>query len=109
MEVIILKALKGFYAPVAQYKELPGTDFSLKADLVILAMGFLHVAHNGLIKSLDLKLDDFGNIAVNNYQTSQEGIFAAGDTVAGASLVVKAVNSGREAAIAIDKWLQKYG
>lgn len=90
-------------------KELPGTDFSLNADLVILAMGFLHVAHNGLIKSLGLKLDDFGNIAVNNYQTSETGIFAAGDTVAGTSLVVKAVNSGREAAIAIDKWLQKQG
>ena len=55
------------------------------------------------------KIDDFGNIAVNNYQTSQSGIFAAGDTVDGASLVVKAVNRGREAAIAIDKWLQKHG
>ncbi len=89
--------------------ELPGTDFSLKADLVILAMGFLHVAHNGLIKSLNLKLDDFGNVAVNDYQTSEAGIFAAGDVVTGASLVVKAINNGREAAIAIDKWLQKHG
>jgi glutamate synthase (NADPH/NADH) small chain len=90
-------------------RELPGTDFSLKADLVILAMGFLHVAHNGLIKSLDLKLDNFGNIVVNNYQTSQDSIFAAGDAVTGASLVVKAINNGREAAIAIDNWLQKHG
>ncbi len=90
-------------------KELPGTDFSLNADLVILAMGFLHVAHNGLIKSLSLKLDDFGNIAVNNYQTSQNGIFAAGDAVTGTSLVVRAINNGREAAIAIDDWLQQHG
>jgi glutamate synthase (NADPH/NADH) small chain len=90
-------------------KEIAGTDFSLNADLVILAMGFLHVAHSGLVKNLGLKLDDFGNIAVNNYQTSQTGIFAAGDTVSGASLVVRAVNSGREAAIAINKWLQKHG
>jgi glutamate synthase (NADPH/NADH) small chain len=90
-------------------RELPGTDFSLKADLVILAMGFLHVAHNGLIKSLNLKLDDFGNLFVNNYQTSEAGIFAAGDAATGTSLVVKAINNGREAAVAIDKWLQKHG
>jgi glutamate synthase (NADPH/NADH) small chain len=90
-------------------KELSGTDFSLKADLVILAMGFLHVAHNGLIKNLGLKFDDFGNLAVNNYQTSQAGVFAAGDAVTGASLVVRAINNGREAALAIDKWLQKHG
>ncbi len=87
-------------------KELPDTDFELKADLVILAMGFLHVVHSGLVKSLDLKLDDSGNIAVNNYQTSQEGIFAAGDTVDGASLVVRAIDNGREAAVAINNWLQ---
>jgi NADPH-dependent glutamate synthase beta subunit-like oxidoreductase len=101
-------------------KELPGTDFSLNADLVItdfslnadlviLAMGFLHVAHNGLIKSLSLKLDDFGNLSVNDYQTSEDGIFAAGDAVTGTSLVVRAINGGREAAIAIDDWLQKHG
>jgi NAD(P)H-dependent glutamate synthase small subunit len=90
-------------------KELSGTDFSINADLVILATGFLHVAHNGLIKSLNLKLDDFGNIAVNNYQTSEAGIFAAGDAVTGTSLVVKAINNGCEAAIAIDDWLQKHG
>ena len=86
-------------------RELPGTEFSLKADLVILAMGFLHITHNGLVKSLNLKLDDFGNVAVDSYQTSEEGIFAAGDAVTGASLVVRAIDSGRQAAIAIDKWL----
>jgi len=91
-----------------EVKELSKTDFSLKADLVILAMGFLHVTHSGLVKSLDLKLDEAGNIAVNNYQTSQEGIFAAGDTVTGASLVVRAIDNGREAAIAINKWLQQH-
>lgn len=90
-------------------KELPGTDFSVDADLVLLAMGFLHVAHNGLIKSLNLKLDDFGNLAVNDYQTSEAGIFAAGDAVTGTSLVVKAINNGCEAAIAIDDWLQQHG
>ena len=87
-------------------KELGGTEFSLKADLVILAMGFLHVTHNGLIKSLDLKLDESGNVDVNNYQTSEAWVFAAGDTVNGASLVVRAVNSGREAAAAINRCLK---
>jgi len=90
-----------------QIKELPDTDFALEADLVILALGFEHVMHDGLIKALDLKLDERGNIAVDNYQSSQPGIFAAGDTVNGASLVVNAINSGREAAAAIDQWLRK--
>jgi NAD(P)H-dependent glutamate synthase small subunit len=88
-------------------KELAGTDFTLKADLVILAMGFLHVAHNGLIKDLNLKLDDLGNVSVDNYQTSEAGIFAAGDAVSGASLVVRAVSNGRQAAEAIDNWIKE--
>ncbi|MFB0555586.1 MAG: glutamate synthase subunit beta [Phycisphaerae bacterium] len=89
-------------------RELPGTDFTLDADLVILSMGFLHVSHNGLVKNLDLKLGDSGNIAVNNYQTSEAGIFAAGDAVTGTSLVVKAIDNGRAAATAIDNWLQEH-
>ncbi|MFA5251009.1 MAG: glutamate synthase subunit beta [Phycisphaerae bacterium] len=88
-------------------KELAGTDFTVKADVVLLALGFLHVTHNELIKGLGLKLDDSGNVAADNYQTSEPRVFAAGDTVSGASLVVRAVNSGREAAVAIDSWLRK--
>jgi NADPH-dependent glutamate synthase beta subunit-like oxidoreductase len=87
-------------------KELPGTDFILPADLVILALGFEHVVQNGLIKELGLKLDERGNVAVNNYQTSEPWVFAAGDAVNGASLVVTAINSGREAAAVIDQWLK---
>jgi glutamate synthase (NADPH/NADH) small chain len=90
-----------------QIKELPGTDFILPADLVILALGFEHVVHDGLIKDLSLKLDDQDNVAVRNCQTSEPWVFAAGDTVRGASLVVHAINSGREAAAAIDRWLKK--
>jgi glutamate synthase (NADPH/NADH) small chain len=90
-----------------QVKELPGTDFVLAADLVILALGFKHVVHDGLVKELGLQLDEQGNTAVNSYQTSESWIFAAGDTVSGASLVVHAINSGREAAGAIDCWLSK--
>lgn len=88
-------------------KEVPNSDFALKADLVLLALGFVHVAHDGLIKKLGLSLDSRGNIQVNNYQTSQPWVFAAGDTVDGASLVVRAIDSGRRAAAAIDRWLEK--
>ena len=92
-----------------EVKELPGTDFVIKTDLVLLAMGFLHVVHNGLIKDLHLQLDGTGNVAVNNYQTNEPSVFAAGDAVSGASLVVRAINSGREAAAAIDHWLTQKG
>jgi NAD(P)H-dependent glutamate synthase small subunit len=88
-------------------KELPGTDFALKVDLVLLAMGFVHVVHNGLITDLGLQLNDAGNVEVNNFQTSQRAVFAAGDTISGASLVVHAINSGRQAAAAIDRWLRE--
>ncbi len=88
-------------------KEVPDTDFSIKADLVILAMGFLHVVHEGLIKNIGLQLDEKGNIVVNDCQTSEPWVFAAGDSASGASLVVSAINSGRQAAAAIDRWLQK--
>jgi len=87
--------------------EIPDTDFTIKTDLVLLALGFVHVEHNGLIKDMGLRLDDNGNIAVDNYQTSQPSVFAAGDAVSGASLVVRAINSGRQAAAAIDQWLKK--
>ena len=86
-------------------KELEGTDFTIKADVVLLALGFLHVTHSGLVEKLGLKLDGSGNVAVDNYQTSEPWVFAAGDAVSGASLVVRAINGGREAAAAIDIWL----
>jgi NAD(P)H-dependent glutamate synthase small subunit len=87
--------------------ELPGTDFNLNADMVLLALGFLHVVHEGLVKDIGLKLDRNGNVAVNNFQTSEPWVFAAGDTVNGASLVVRAIDSGRQAAAAIDGWLKE--
>ena len=86
-------------------KELPGTEFSMKVDLVLLAMGFVHVAHEGLVDQLGLKLDDRGNITVADFMASAEGVFAAGDAVEGASLVVRAIRSGRDAAAAVDEWL----
>ncbi|MCD4830972.1 MAG: glutamate synthase subunit beta [Anaerohalosphaeraceae bacterium] len=86
-------------------KEVAGSEFAIKADIVLIAMGFVHVQHEGLVKKLGLKLDDRGNIETNNFTTSDAGIFSAGDTVLGASLVVKAIDTGRRAAAEIDKWL----
>jgi len=88
-------------------KELPGTEFVLEADLILLALGFLHVTHDGLVKDLGLQLDGKGNVMVDDFQTSEPWVFAAGDTVSGASLVVRAINSGREAAAAMDRWLRQ--
>ena len=90
-----------------EMKERPGTDFTVKADLVLLAMGFLHVVHEGIIEQLGLKLDARGNIVVRNWMAHEEGIFAAGDARRGASLVVHAIQEGRRAAAAIDKWLKR--
>ncbi len=89
-----------------QLKELPGTEFTLKADLILLAMGFVHVTHSGLIENLGLRLDGRGNVLVNSFQTSEPWVFAAGDTVRGASLVVHAIRSGQDAAAAMDRWLR---
>lgn len=86
-------------------RELPDTEFTLEADLVILAMGFVHVVHEGLVKDLNLKLDSRGNIEVADFQTSEPWVFAAGDSASGASLVVSAINSGRQAAAAMNRWL----
>jgi len=86
-------------------KELPDTDFAFEVDLVILAMGFLHVVHEGLIKNIGLQLNEKGDIVVNDCQTSEPWVFAAGDSASGASLVVNAINSGRQAAAAINRWL----
>ncbi len=82
--------------------EVPGSEFSLPVDLVFLALGFVHVEHEGFLESLDLKCDPRGNIVIDeNYETSQSGIFAAGDCHSGASLVIRAMDRGRRAADAI--------
>jgi len=88
-------------------KEIPGSEFVIKADLVLLAMGYVHVVHKGLVENLGLKLDHLGNIAVKDCQSSEDWVFAAGDTVLGTSLVVRAIAGGREAADAINLWLKK--
>ena len=90
-----------------QMTELEGSRFTVQADIVILAMGFVHVTHQGLIESLDMDLDQRGNVIIDDSRTSQPWVFAAGDTVSGPSLVVRAIKGGRDAAAAINKWLAK--
>ena len=85
--------------------EVANSEFTIKADLVLLAMGFVHVMHEGIVNDLDLELDDRGNIIANNGQTSAKNVFAAGDAVSGASLVVRAIDEGRKVAADIDKYL----
>ena len=91
----------------AKMQHLPGTEFELPADLVLLAMGFVHPVHEGLVKSLALELDPRGNVRANtdDYRTSIDKVFAAGDMRRGQSLVVWAIREGRQAAHAIDKYL----
>ncbi len=89
------------------FKELPDSEFELSADLVLLAMGFLHPVHEGLVEELGLTLTERGEVAANDqdYRTSREKVFAAGDMRRGQSLVVWAIREGRQAAHAIDKAL----
>jgi glutamate synthase (NADPH/NADH) small chain len=99
-EVEWVQGPKGF-----EMKKLAGTEFTLPADLVLIAMGFLHVVHKPLVEQLGCALDNRGNVVVNKWMSNVPGVFAAGDTVRGASLVVHAINHGRLAAAACDKWL----
>jgi glutamate synthase (NADPH) small chain len=86
---------------------LPGTEFEIKADLVLLAMGFLGPVKEGMLDSLGVKLDGRSNVEANvvNYKTSQPKVFSAGDMRRGQSLVVWAIREGRQAARAVDEFL----
>lgn len=86
--------------------EVPGSRFTREVDLVLLAMGFVHPQHEGLINALGLQLDNRGNISADeNHMTSVKGVFTAGDMRRGQSLVVWAMNDGRQAAKAVDEYL----
>jgi glutamate synthase (NADPH) small chain len=89
-----------------KFEAIAGTEFTLDAELVLLAMGFTGPVRAGLIESAGLKLDARGNLATQNYQTSIPGVFAAGDARRGQSLVVWAIAEGRKAAEAVDAWLK---
>ncbi|EGP09839.1 glutamate synthase subunit beta [Afipia clevelandensis] len=86
---------------------IPGSEFELKADLVLLAMGFVHPVHEGMLKKLGVELDPRGNVraSTSNYQTSLAKVFSSGDMRRGQSLVVWAIREGRQCAAAIDQHL----
>ena len=86
--------------------EIPGSEFEIETDLVLLALGFVHPEREGLLNELGVDLDDRGNVATDeSLMTSVPGIFAAGDMRRGQSLVVWAIAEGREAAHHIDTYL----
>jgi glutamate synthase (NADPH/NADH) small chain len=91
----------------AKMKPVEGSEFDLPADLVLLAMGFVHPVHEGLIQELAVTLDPRGNVKADTlmYQSSNPKVFAAGDMRRGQSLVVWAIREGRQAAHAVDKFL----
>src|ERR1700729_964123 len=90
-----------------KFKPIAGSEFELDAQLVLLAMGFVHPVHEGLLKTLGVDLDPRGNVRANtsDYQTSRPNVFSAGDMRRGQSLVVWAIREGRLCARAIDQFL----
>ena len=92
--------------PAPKFEAIPGTEFTMNADLVLLAMGFLGPVKNGLLEQLGVALDARGNVATDErHMASVPGIFAAGDMRRGQSLIVWAIAEGRKAAAAIDHYL----
>lgn len=90
-----------------QMSEIKGSNFSFQVDLVLLAMGFVHPIHEGLIQKIGVDLTNNGNIKANDseYKTSVDKFFAAGDSRRGQSLVVWAIKEGRQCARSIDEYL----
>jgi len=93
--------------PPPNFDPIPGSEFTIDADLVLIAMGFLGPVHNGMIEQLGAALDPRGNVAADaRYMTSVPGVFAAGDMRRGQSLVVWAIAEGRKAAACVDDYLK---
>src|SRR3546814_6753946 len=86
--------------------EIPGTEQEIPCELVLIAAGFVHPQHTGMLEDLETELDERGNVKATAYQSSVAKVFAAGDMCRGPSLVVWAIAEGREAAYEVDKYLQ---
>jgi glutamate synthase (NADPH/NADH) small chain len=94
--------------PPPGFAAVAGSGFVIEADLVLLAMGFLGPVRNGMLERLGVALDGRGNVATSeDYQSSLEGVFSAGDMRRGQSLVVWAIAEGRKAAAAVDTYLRR--
>ncbi|MFH1459389.1 MAG: glutamate synthase subunit beta [Candidatus Omnitrophota bacterium] len=90
----------------SQMKEIPGSEFEIEADLVILAVGFLHPEKTALLTDLKVEFDERGNVKTNEkYMTSVKNVFSAGDMRRGQSLVVWAIAEGRRCAYFMDEYL----
>jgi glutamate synthase (NADPH/NADH) small chain len=94
------------YARAENFAPVPGTDAEMPADLVLLAMGFLHPEHDGLVRQAGVALDQKGNVEAPVYATTIDGVFAAGDARRGQSLIVWAINEGRQCARMVDRYLR---
>jgi glutamate synthase (NADPH/NADH) small chain len=88
-----------------KFEEIKDTEREIPCQLALLAIGFMHPQHEGMLSDLEVELDDRGNVNANRFQTNKSGIFAAGDMRRGQSLVVHAISEGREAAREIDIYL----
>jgi glutamate synthase (NADPH/NADH) small chain len=106
LECVRVEWAKGADGRMAM-REIPGSAFQLKADLILLAMGFLSPRHAGLVEQSGAALDGRGNVKANtvDYKTSVPKVFACGDMRRGQSLVVWAIREGRQAARAVDEFL----
>jgi glutamate synthase (NADPH) small chain len=93
--------------PAPPFGPVEGTDGVLDADLVLLAMGFLHPEHDGAVDQLQVDKDPRGNVKAPTYATSVDGVFAAGDARRGQSLIVWAINEGRQCARMVDRYLRE--
>jgi glutamate synthase (NADPH) small chain len=91
------------------FEKIEGSEFEIRAELVLLAMGFLHPQQDTLLQQLAVDLDQRGNVAAPEYASSLPGVFAAGDARRGQSLVVWAISEGRKAARAADAYLSELG
>jgi glutamate synthase (NADPH/NADH) small chain len=94
----------------AQFVEVPGSETEIPCEVALLAMGFVHPQHEGLLSQLEIELDDRGNVKASekNYTTNIPKIFTAGDMRRGQSLVVWAISEGRECARIVDQYLTGY-
>jgi len=93
--------------PPPKFEPVAGSEFYLECDLVLLAMGFVGPVRSGLLGQLGVKLDQRGNVATDEtYMSSVPGVFAAGDMRRGQSLVVWAIQEGRNAARGMDAYLR---
>jgi glutamate synthase (NADPH) small chain len=94
--------------PPPKFEPIAGTEFTMEADLVLLAMGFTGPVRNGMLEQLGVALDARGNVATGaDYHSSVSGVFSAGDMRRGQSLVVWAISEGRRAAAAVDTFLRQ--